>query len=444
MRPHHGDDPPATGAISIDQTVAPPNLVERRAVRAVLGGDRDAFRVLVDANAPAVVRACDRILGDRHEAEDVAQEAFVIAYRSLASWRGEGTVGAWVTRIAVRLAIRRRRQAADGDVARPFDAMPAGRAGSRRSGRRSRSMTSGRSASGGRGRARRALPRGRRAALLRRAVAGRDRATRSIGRSAPSRRTSIEGSRACELRSPRRRRRDEQPAVQARRARGCRYDDRARGSGRCPRRRADHRGCRERRSLAARSGSIVHRPRDGRRRRGTRAAPSPYRRRNAAPRSGGRARLARRFGRCRRLGPARPVAGSLARARTITLDVAFSVALSQPFAEPGHKPIAESRPSLAPTPTGTDEPTETQTAEPTGTDDSGGDNSGPGGEEAAAAVDSDSGASGRGRCLEGSPSPGVDPCRRHRAGTRSLALDRGRSSRLRPSQGPVPRDAASP
>jgi RNA polymerase sigma-70 factor (ECF subfamily) len=107
MRPHHGDDPPATGAISIDQTVAPPNLVERRAVRAVLDGDREAFRVLVDANAPAVVRACDRILGDRHEAEDVAQEAFVIAYRSLASWRGDGPVGAWVTRIAVRLAIRR-------------------------------------------------------------------------------------------------------------------------------------------------------------------------------------------------------------------------------------------------------------------------------------------------------------------------------------------------
>ncbi len=107
MGPHHGDDPPATGAISIDRTAAPPNLVERRAARAVLDGDRDAFRILVDATAPAVVRACDRILGDRHEAEDVAQEAFVIAYRSLASWRGDGPVGAWVTRIAVRLAIRR-------------------------------------------------------------------------------------------------------------------------------------------------------------------------------------------------------------------------------------------------------------------------------------------------------------------------------------------------
>jgi len=53
-----------------------------------------------------VVAACARILGDRSEAEDVAQEAFVIAYRSLGSWRADGPFGAWLSRIAVRLAIR--------------------------------------------------------------------------------------------------------------------------------------------------------------------------------------------------------------------------------------------------------------------------------------------------------------------------------------------------
>ncbi|HEX3265771.1 MAG TPA: sigma-70 family RNA polymerase sigma factor [Candidatus Limnocylindrales bacterium] len=75
-------------------------------VRAVLDGDRDAFRILVDRESTAVVRACFRVLGDLHEAEDVAQEAFVSAYRALATWRGEGPFGAWVTRIAVRLAVR--------------------------------------------------------------------------------------------------------------------------------------------------------------------------------------------------------------------------------------------------------------------------------------------------------------------------------------------------
>ena len=83
-----------------------------RAVDAVLAGDRDAFRVLVERESAAVVRACHRVLGDLHEAEDAAQEAFVTAFRSLAGWRGDGPFGAWLTRIAVRIALRRRAEAA--------------------------------------------------------------------------------------------------------------------------------------------------------------------------------------------------------------------------------------------------------------------------------------------------------------------------------------------
>lgn len=79
---------------------------ERAVVAAVLAGDRDAFRGLVERESTTVVRACYRILGDQHEAEDIAQEAFVTAYRSLGTWRREGTFGAWLARIAVRLAIR--------------------------------------------------------------------------------------------------------------------------------------------------------------------------------------------------------------------------------------------------------------------------------------------------------------------------------------------------
>ncbi|HYM83853.1 MAG TPA: sigma-70 family RNA polymerase sigma factor [Candidatus Dormibacteraeota bacterium] len=72
----------------------------------VLGGERDAFRAVVERESRTVVRACYRILGDLHDAEDAAQEAFVTAYGSLATWRAEGPLGAWLTRIAVRIALR--------------------------------------------------------------------------------------------------------------------------------------------------------------------------------------------------------------------------------------------------------------------------------------------------------------------------------------------------
>ena len=83
---------------------------DRTIVDAVLAGDRDAFRRLVERESTSVISACARVLGDRSEGEDVAQEAFVIAYRSLSSWRADGPFGAWISRIAVRLAVRRAAQ----------------------------------------------------------------------------------------------------------------------------------------------------------------------------------------------------------------------------------------------------------------------------------------------------------------------------------------------
>ena len=64
----------------------------------------------MDREGPAVLRACHRVLGDLHEAEDAAQEAFVTAFRALGTWREDGPFGAWLTRIAIRISIRRSQQ----------------------------------------------------------------------------------------------------------------------------------------------------------------------------------------------------------------------------------------------------------------------------------------------------------------------------------------------
>lgn len=80
---------------------------DRSLVDAVLGGDRDAFRLLVEREQVTVFRACMRILGRPHDAEDVAQESFVMAYKALGSYRGDGPLGGWLLRIATRQAFRR-------------------------------------------------------------------------------------------------------------------------------------------------------------------------------------------------------------------------------------------------------------------------------------------------------------------------------------------------
>jgi RNA polymerase sigma-70 factor (ECF subfamily) len=103
---------------------------DRAIVRAVLDGDRDAFRIVVDREQRRLFRVCLRILGRANDAEDVAQESFVIAYRSLRSFRGDGSLAAWLTRIATRQAFRHiatRHVAAGLDEA---SAIPMGRASS--------------------------------------------------------------------------------------------------------------------------------------------------------------------------------------------------------------------------------------------------------------------------------------------------------------------------
>ena len=66
-----------------------------------------------------IYRACLRILGRPHDAEDVTQEAFLSAYRSIGSFRGEGSLRGWLLRIATRHSFRRlsqRRPTADLDA----------------------------------------------------------------------------------------------------------------------------------------------------------------------------------------------------------------------------------------------------------------------------------------------------------------------------------------
>lgn len=74
-------------------------LVER-----VQRGDRGAFDVLVLRYQHKVLKLVMRYIRDAMEAEDVAQEAFVKAYRALPSFRGDSAFYTWLYRIAINTA----------------------------------------------------------------------------------------------------------------------------------------------------------------------------------------------------------------------------------------------------------------------------------------------------------------------------------------------------
>ena len=74
---------------------------------AAIEGDSRAFGILVERLRAGLIGYVTGLLGRRDGAEDVAQEAFLIAWRKLGGLREPARVGAWIHRIAHNLAAER-------------------------------------------------------------------------------------------------------------------------------------------------------------------------------------------------------------------------------------------------------------------------------------------------------------------------------------------------
>lgn len=87
-----------------------PTREEARLVRALTSGDRQALASLVELLGPPLVRFARNLLGDVHEAEDLAQDVLVIACEKSASYDpARGSVRAWLFTIARRRILNRLR-----------------------------------------------------------------------------------------------------------------------------------------------------------------------------------------------------------------------------------------------------------------------------------------------------------------------------------------------
>jgi len=86
----------------------------------VKSGNKKAFDMLVELYQRRVVQLVSRYVRDRSEAQDVAQEAFIKAYKALPHFRGDSAFYTWLYRIAVNTAknhlVARARRSSNNEV----------------------------------------------------------------------------------------------------------------------------------------------------------------------------------------------------------------------------------------------------------------------------------------------------------------------------------------
>ncbi|AJD89517.1 RNA polymerase sigma factor SigW [Jeotgalibacillus malaysiensis] len=85
------------------------SIVKKR-IQQVRKGDQDAFGEIVELFKDRVYHVCFRMLGNRHEAEDIAQEAFIRAYTNIHTFDIDRKFSTWLFRIATNLCIDRIRK----------------------------------------------------------------------------------------------------------------------------------------------------------------------------------------------------------------------------------------------------------------------------------------------------------------------------------------------
>ncbi len=80
------------------------NLLDAELVKRVQAGDTGAFDVLVQKYQHKVINLVGRFVSDKAECQDIAQDAFIKAFRAIGKFRGDSQFYTWLYRIAANTA----------------------------------------------------------------------------------------------------------------------------------------------------------------------------------------------------------------------------------------------------------------------------------------------------------------------------------------------------
>lgn len=95
---------------TVPQKAIDKNASDAEIARGVAAGDHRAFELMMRRHNRMLYRVARSIVKDDAEAEDVLQEAYLLAYRGIEKFRGDAKLATWLTRIVVNEAIARSRK----------------------------------------------------------------------------------------------------------------------------------------------------------------------------------------------------------------------------------------------------------------------------------------------------------------------------------------------
>jgi RNA polymerase sigma-70 factor (ECF subfamily) len=75
--------------------------------REAASGNREAFDVIVERHRRAIYQVCYRFVHSHEDASDLAQDAFVRAWKGLKNFKGQSALSTWLYRIAVNVCLNR-------------------------------------------------------------------------------------------------------------------------------------------------------------------------------------------------------------------------------------------------------------------------------------------------------------------------------------------------